>query len=533
MSWENDPIVETKSSWQDDPVVDEKTVGGFARNLGDEAGGIAKSLHRTAKTLVDPLGLGESLLTGSMQPAKDKIANDFQAFKSIPASMIDEGKRIGIGELATGNYGAAADKFGDALYEKPIATILDIAPLAGGAANKFLGRGARAAGVADEAARAGTGFADDAARVANAAPDPVAMPDEAAQILKEQPEAPPPPPPTEAAPAAGQDVPLGSTFQETVQNLGQQLPAGIKKPLDEVGDFLTKKYDRAAAKPGFGDTLGDMAIRKGQSMRFQEIGFTPGQIRKLIEKKGEDWVRSLSDLAKEKGITKPIIGYEIGKNIERMEQSAGKMVGGIRDIASKRGAVHDTEALVNQIRSQLDSKYLKGSGSSQKGAYMKALQDIRTADPSAAGLAKAISAINEIKTGAKMTQPVGAMTDVANLASRYNNELINKFLAPKEMTAYKDSLRDFGAAKIFGRGYAFRASRELGGRAGVGGLWRNLKQSAMDVGGGKVMENFFDRIGPKLKKTPELASDLGDLSGEALSDLLKALDDTIDEIVVK
>lgn len=161
---------------------------------------------------------------------------------------------------------------------------------------------------------------------------------------------------------------------------------------------------------------------------------------------------------------------------------------------------------------------------------MKALEDIKRAEPTAAGIAKAISNINEIKVGSKMTQPVGAMTDVANVASRMNNELISKFLGPKELSAYNEALRDFGAAKIMGRGRARKAALGMAGRAGVGGVMRNIKQKAMDVGGGKVMENFFDKIGPKLKQNPSLSKNLGDLSGEALSDLLSALDDAIDEI---
>jgi hypothetical protein len=53
----------------------------------------------------------------------------------------------------------------------------------------------------------------------------------------------------------------------------------------------------------------------------------------------------------------------------------------------------------------------------------------------------------------------------------------------------------------------------------------------MDLGGSKVMENFFDRFGPRLKSDPALSRNLSSLSEGAIDDILASLDDAIDEIV--
>lgn len=96
---------------------------------------------------------------------------------------------------------------------------------------------------------------------------------------------------------------------------------------------------------------------------------------------------------------------------------------------------------------------------------------------------------------------------------------------------YAESLRDFGAAKIFKRFYGNRVGRELSGRSsGIGGIWGEAKNMAADIGGNKLMEKSFDKFGRKLKANPDIAKSFGSLSQEALSDILSALDEVIDEV---
>lgn len=506
-----------------------KSLGGFAKNLGHDVVDTAKGIGN----------LGVGLVTNPV----DTVIN---TATHLPRALMDEGKRLGIGELITGHPINAGEKFLGAAYDKPLTTFLDVLPAAG-AAGKVLGFGGKAAkgatlaseaaNLTDDVARSATSTADDVARMAPAgAPEAINLGDEAAQILKEPIKPPevsytPPAPGSANVPPQAPALGVEGIVDKTVSHLGEKARTAIKGPLDEVNSFLSERYQKVAQKPEFGRTIGDMMTRKAQSLRFKEMGASPGQIRRLVEKMGEDKVRALSDLAEEKGITQPIRGYTVGKNIEKMGQDSGRMTGGIREIATKRGAVHDTKALVDEIRSQLDSKYLKGGTSgSEKGNYIKALKDIENTPPTADSLAKRITELNSYATKNQMVQKKGAFTDVANAASRINNKLIEKYLSPAELEAYTGALRDFGASEIFKKFYSFRAGRELAGRSsGLGGMWGEAKNFVADIGGNKMLEKTFDKLGNKLKKNPDIAKSLGSLSEEALSDILSSLDEVIDE----
>lgn len=499
----DEPLPE-EDLFTDEPAPAPKSVGGFASNAVEDVKGIASGLGGFAKKAV----------------TQNPIQTGMEAVTAIPEGIWGEVKRLGGKDLMQGNFKEAGSKFIEGAYEKPVTTALDILPAVAGVKKLAGMRGAapvaEAAGVADDVARQAPSMVDDVVRQAPEAPSPLNLGDEAADILKAQPK----PPLPEAAPS-----------QSSFAGIKEKLPNSVKGPLDEVESFVNEKYGKMASNPKWNETLGDMAIRKAQAMRIQEIGFTPGQVRKLIEKKGEDWVRSMADYAEEKGVTKPVVGYQIGKQIEKLEKNSERMIGGIRDIASKRGAVHNPDHLINQIRAKLDDKYLKGgSASSEKGNYLKALQDIKNGGSSADDVARTATGINRYGTKNQMVQKKGALSDVANEVSRINNELIAKHLSPQEFAAYQEALKEFGAAQVFKRGRSFSASRELAGRAGVGGFWRNLKQGTMDIGGGKVMEKFYDSFGRRLKTNPKTASSIGDLTGDALQELLSALDETIDEL---
>lgn len=526
----------------DEPAPTSRSVGGFAKNVGNEALGYTKALAGTTKTMFDPANIMESVAVGSLDPTKQKLSQDFNAFKAIPGQLVDEAKRIGVGELATGHPLTAIQKFGGAMYDKPITTALDVLPLAGAARSALGARGAATAGLelapeaaeaGEVAAQAGPASADIPNLAKPTAPAPINLPDEAANILKEIP-TPPSSKQTASTPPPEESIPMGATFQETVQNLKNKIPGEFQQPLDDVKSFIEQKYGRMAEKPGLNDVMGDAMIRRAQGMRFRELGGTPGQARKLVEHIGEDGLRELMDIAKEKGITKSPIGAVRRAVTEQLEKSSGQAIGGIRELAAKRGAIHNPDVLVDAIRERLDPKFLgKGTASGEKGAYMKALEDIREHASTPDVLAKKLTDMNKSVTKNKMFQPTEAMTDVANEASRLNNDLVRNHLSKAESNFYDKSLGDFGAAKIFKKLHSFEIGREMGGRAGVGGLWRNIKQGAMDMGGSKVMENFYDRFGPRLKSNPNLPKNLANLSEGAIEDLLSSLDDAIDEVVSK
>lgn len=371
--------------------------------------------------------------------------------------------------------------------------------------------------------------ADDVARMAPEAPPPVNLPGEAAQILKEAPTTPPPPPSgaAGAAQAAEQAVPLGATFQETVSNLGKQIPQPIKKPLQDVQEFLAQKYGRVAEKPSWPRELGTILERKAQGMRLKEIGFSPMQLRKLYEKFGEQKVLDLADFAERKGITKEFLNHKMGQRIMELSEKSGQMIGGIREMAAQRGAVHNPQQLIQKIKSELDAKYLgKGGASSEKGAYLKALEDIKSGAKDPATLAQKLTEMNRRATTNKMIQPKGAVTDVANVASRINNELIKKVMKPAEWDAYQEALKEFGASEVFKRGYGFTFGREMAGRTGPGGPWNFIK----DVGGRKLMEGVFDKVGKTIKNNPEIARNPSALTKEFLDDAAQTLDEIIEQV---
>lgn len=447
----------------------EKTVAGFANNLGHDALGLGESLMGTAKTLADPGNIMESAMAGSMQPTKDKLSQDFESLKQIPQGLLEEGKRLGGDELLTGNLGNAASKFGQAAYDKPLTTAMDVAPFIGGA--KALTAG-KAAGQAAKVAPEIEGVAKS------------------------------------AIPESG----LG--------DLANKVKGAVPQ---DVKDYLNQKYGQATKIPGAVENFGKALEQKARGMRLKEIGGSPGQIRTLRDRFGEGVVNDLADLADKKGITKGFFNWQTGNEIAKLTEDSGKKIGAIRDIAKQRGAIHDPQGLVNQIKAELDPIYLKGTGSSQKGPYLKALQDIQNSATDASSLANTISEKNKFIKKNKMTQPLGATSDVMNLASRLNNDLIGKFLKPEESQLYKEALKDFSAAKVYNKMYGFTYGRDMAGRSGPASPINFIK----DVGGRKVMEKVFDKVGKRMRNSPDIMDNPMSLS----SDVLDAISDSLDEIM--
>lgn len=694
-----------------------KSVSGFVKNVGRDVVDTVKGLG----------GLAEGLMT-------HPVDTGINLATKMPKAIVDEGKRLGVGELLTGHPINAGSKFLDAAYDKPLTTAFDVAPVVG-AAGKALGIGGKVAktgALVDDIARIGVEGADDAARAATAipgavddvakaaapaaegfrsavklrgktyigdpgdlhvdvvrriaeaegipegaaydlinkigdqgftqggkflsreeaaaqsgvrgeaasmraagkldptppgdvsrmapqAPNPINLPDEAAQLLKGAPGdfdefyhvtttdrvpgimkeglkpgqagaldsasgnplgpvyitkdkafaesyaktlgrhlgedkvktlklkvprdvsskfAPDPDAgkmefmshePISAdfiekgAPQAPSQppgsVPLGATFQETVQNLKNK----AQKPLDDVTSFLENKYGKAAKTPGAVENFGQALEQKARGMRLKEIGGTPGQIRTLRDRFGEGVINDLADLAESKGITKGFFNFQTGNAIKDLSKTAGKNVGAIREIATSRGAVHNIEDLITKIRSELDPVYLSGSGSSQKATYMKALQDIRKSGADVHSIADTITQTNKFIKKNRLTQPLSATSDVMNTASRLNNELVRRFLKPAEADLYKEALKDFSASKVFDKMYGFTYGRDMAGRSGPASPINFIK----DVGGRKIMEKVFSKVGKKMQQSPASMENPLSLG----SDVLDAIDEALDEII--
>lgn len=526
MSFDPDRFLAETSPKEFDPDAflrdtEEKSVGGFARNLGGDV-----------KDTV--LGLGHLVKNLATHPIDTTVGT----VKGLPHALIEEGKRIGAGELLTGHPINALEKFGDAAYEKPLTTGLDVLP-AVGAAGKLAnfgraGKTGKLAEMATQAERAGASVADDLVKMQ---PDKVgksATLEAAEQFAKEQVDAPRPfeaPSNTVKGNTVLKEAPeprktpiefeaIGGEEAKTPPPGGSTPP---KDPLKDVYDYIAKKYGKASETEGVASNLGRTLEQKARGMRLKEIGGTPGQIRTLRDRFGEQTINDLADLAEEKGITKGFFNQQMGDKIKELSKSSGESIGAVRDIAKGRGAVHNPDELIAAIREKLDPVYMKGTGSSQRSAYLKALEDIKRSKPDVVSLAETISAKNKYISKNKLTQPLGAARDVMNQAARLNDELIGKFLNPEEAALYAESLKDFSASKVFDKMYGYTFGRDMAGRTGPSGPINFLK----DVGGRKVMEKVFDTVGKRLQKDPNFLKSPSKLSAEVLD----AMDQSLDEII--
>ena len=151
MAWDDTPpdddlkqssTTQAASGWDatpPDPDLAAKSLSGFGSNLVQDVKGSVQ-------------GIGDLV--------KGLATHPIDTAEAIPGALVNEGKRIGLGELLTGHPINAAEKFGNAAYDKPLTTAFDVAPVVG-AAGKALGIG----GAAGE----GAGAAADVAKAAETA----------------------------------------------------------------------------------------------------------------------------------------------------------------------------------------------------------------------------------------------------------------------------------------------------------------------------------------------------------------------------
>lgn len=517
MAWDDEPP--PVSSWDSAPPTSDelegKSVGGFVKNIGTDIADTAKGIGTLAKGLVT-----------------HPIDTAVSTAKALPGAIVEEGKRIGVGELLTGNFGNAVSKFGNALYDKPLTTALDVIPAAGAAGKGIKAwRGGKSAAKAGTLAETAAPVADDLGHITSSIDDAVKT-GASREIPVREPlagSAPPPvsytPPSASAPPPAAPAAPTGvpGVVDDVVSHLGEKAKTAVKGPLDEVHDFLSQKYGKFNETPGAMENFGKALQQKGRGMELKEIGGTPGMMRTLRDRFGEDYIEALADLSGEKGITKGFFNFQTGNAIKKLSDESGRAIGALREMAVNRGATHNVEELIKAIRAELDPLYMSGAGSTQKGTYLKALQDIRRSAPDAKSLAETLTEKNRFIKKNRITQPLGAASDVYNAASRLNNELIVGKLNPMEAHLYQASLRDFASSRVFDKMYGITYGRDMAGRSGPSSPINYLK----DIGGRKIMQKVFSNVGRRMQKSP------GEMrSTRALTtEVLESIEDSIDEII--
>lgn len=485
--------------YEDTEPIEEKSLAGFGKNLVQDVKGTAVGLA----------GLGKDLLF-------DPVGTTYKTVKAIPSALVGEGKRLGIGELITGHPIKAAGKFGEALYEKPLTTALDVLP-AVGAAGKALGIGGKAvrgAGLAAEAGEAAelAGAAGKVGEIAAGA----GKAEKLAGIAKE-----------------GLDIPPApwAKSQEAFSTLKSKIPPIAKGPLEEAMTFAKGKYGDVIKKTGIpkaADTASKYLIDIGRDFTAKQLGAKFGQLKKLQKNIGMDATEELMDFAQERGYVSPKTG-SIGmyEKVLADQADAGSTIGGLRKLAAERGAVHDMPSLIEQIQTKFARKYGKGMHSGEGSTFGKALEEISDVQPTADAMAEKISALfSQSKNLDKLKQPSGAYADVARELRAANEALLAKHLNPQELAFYKKSLSDYGKTTQIREFVTGKKLSDMGGRLPPGsGILRRGFQKGLDVIGYKVGAKLAKDMGEWIAKNPEKIAHPKEIFSHLVDEAVEMMDD--------
>lgn len=485
---------------------EEKSVAGFGKNLVGEVKG----------TLADIDNLGDRLIDHPV----DTLTS---VAKGLPGALVNEGKRVGVGELLTGHPINAVEKLGNAMYEKPIATTGDL--FAGyGAAKGLAGLGSRALKTAaTEAGEVAPAAAEEAtAAAAKAAPEAaqsgpqvigntVAQPKEfqptiigrrATDLPEGAPATPPPPspPPTGTPPPAASAVPFQDEAQQALQKA------------KELKQYIGNAYTDFAKKPGNVESIADYIQEKSQMMANQQLGATPLQARQV----GHEAMRAIGQYALDNDIVSPAKGLRgmRARNAELLNK-AGKGLDALRNKADAlRNPLETPVDVLQGAHAKLDPKYARGAYSGQAGQYAKAIEDLEDAKPTFSGMSEAATKLNKAANeAARLKQPHGPFTDVANTISEINNARIKQLLGPEEGAQYEHLLKEYGVNKKIQQMLERKSAGEVK-RLGPGSFSSNMIQKGLDEVGYKVGASAANKLSTAVIKNPGIAKDLPSLFKE-------------------
>lgn len=475
-----------------------KSLAGFGHNLVEDVKETGTGLGHLAEGAI-----------------KRPIETAVSVAKNIVPGLIAEGKRLGVGELLTGHPVNAIEKLGEAAYNKPLTTAFSVVP-AVGAVGKLAGAGMKALrgaelGLAGEEAAATAAQAAAKEAPGALAEDLVAIPKgtagksatmEAAEEFARNPPKPPP-----AAPP----------------------PKPPIDPLKEVSDYVTAKYGAAAAKPGFVQKAGDWLSNFASDVRGKDIGFRPGQIQSMGQGfKGLEKAEELLDYADSKGYFTPTMTDAARKaKIKSVLDETGKMIGGIREVADKRGAP-PLQQILETAKTQLTKEFGTDAPAEVQKVLSKIEQRMKE-NPTFSGMADLATELNKAKTPARsMGQHPGPTTEAANIVARMNNEATRGVLNAKESELFTSSLRDFGAHKKLEQAVSNAARRSMSGRSGqLGSLTNRLVQNVLDSGGYRIGGKIAGRLGKAMKSNPDRFKTLPQFFEELAHETGDVVDDVI------
>ena len=296
---------------------------------------------------------------------------------------------------------------------------------------------------------------------------------------------------------------------------------------NEVKNYVSTAYGNYAKKPGALADIADWVQEKSQMMAAQQLGITPAQARQLgrTPMEAHNAMRAIGQYALDKDIVSPTTGLSgmLEKNAA-LQKSVGNTLSGYREMADKMAGEVDPKEIAQAVRNELDKKYMRGvdpdnpsprgAYGGQSGAYQRALQELEDAEHSHSGIADAATELNHAANkAAKNLQPETPFTDVANVASRINNERIKALIGKDNAAKYEQALREYGVNKKIANALRFKSSGEVK-RFGPGSIGSNLTQKAMDELGYRFGAKAANKLSTSIKNNPSVAKSLPSLFKE-------------------
>lgn len=276
----------------------------------------------------------------------------------------------------------------------------------------------------------------------------------------------------------------------------------------------------SGAKAILPSTTEEILTRGAANNMLKGTGASLGQIRQL----GPETARETGLFGLKKGMA-DIFSTNVGneQKLKAVEEATGKTIGGLRQQA---GPVSGDMAKV--IEDQLTKKYASGLHSGEQGSLARALEEVKNAPQTHADLAKKATELNQYAAGNKMTQPVNAITDVANKLSAENNAEIVRKLGSGQGKEYVQALEDYPKTQQLKAFFERGEAKEAMPHGAFGNLAHTLVQPIKNAIGYKGLAKGQLAAAEALKNAPSLGQSVGNIAqpsaltwNEELADFLK------------
>lgn len=294
----------------------------------------------------------------------------------------------------------------------------------------------------------------------------------------------------------------------------------VNSAIPKAKEFLSKQYAKQAKDPGWANTMAQYLQQESQNLAAKEIGASAKHVRQI----GEEGVQALGQYAIDKKIVDPRVGpIGMKERTNAINKTAGDVIGQVRKKAdaSFHPLKHQIDVL-QPVKQSLDADFEPGMPGAHE--YQTALKIVEKSDPSPSGVAEMVTKLNRMANeNNKLKQPSRPYTDVANIASRLNNERIKGIVGDETYAIYDEALKDFGATKKLQEFLKNKSARSMG-RSSAGSLTNRLTQEFLDSAGYKAGSRITGGMAKAIKGNPKIAGSLPDMFKEFINQV-EALDD--------